>query len=66
MKWEYKVIGIDSILEADADKELEGRLNELGELGWELIGIVDQVDSGWGSQPRVCYNHVLMKRPKAE
>ena len=31
-KWEYKVIQLDR-------KELESHLNQLGEEGWELLGI---------------------------
>ncbi len=65
MKWEYKVIGVDSILEADDDTQIEEKLNQLGEEGWELVGILDQVDSGFGFQPRVCYNHIMLKRPKS-
>lgn len=63
-KWEYKVIGIDSILEAEDDTNLESKLNTFGEDGWELVGILDQVDSGWGSQPRVESNLILFKREK--
>lgn len=63
-KWEYKVIGIDSILEARDDAEIEDKLNLLGEEGWELVGILDQINSGWGVQPRVESNMILLKREK--
>jgi hypothetical protein len=63
-KWEYKVIGIDSIIEASDDSNLENKLNLLGEEGWELVEILDQVNSSWGSQPRVEYNLILLKREK--
>lgn len=65
-KWEYKVKGIDAILEADDDIDLEKKLNSYGEDGWELVGILDQVNSGWGSQPRVDTNLILLKREKEE
>lgn len=63
-KWEYKVIGIDSIIKASDDSMLEAKLNLLGEEGWELVGILDQVNSGWGTQPKVEYNVILLKREK--
>lgn len=63
-KWEYKVIGVDAIIKASDDKKLEAKLNALGEEGWELVGILDQVNSGWGVQPRVEYNLIMLKREK--
>jgi hypothetical protein len=63
-KWEYKVIGIESIIEAKDDAVLEDKLNLLGEEGWELVGILDQINSGWGVQPRVESNIILLKREK--
>jgi len=63
-KWEYKVIGIDSIIEAGNDTEIENKLNTYGEDGWELVEILDQVNSSWGIQPRVECNLILFKREK--
>jgi hypothetical protein len=63
-KWEYKVIGVNSVFEAKDDIKIENKLNALGEDGWELVGILDQVNSGWGTQPRVESNFILLKREK--
>lgn len=62
IKWEYKVFGVNSIISAKEDFKLEKKLNEFGEEGWELVGILDQVDSGFGYQPRVDCNLILFKR----
>lgn len=64
IKWEYKVFGVNSIISANEDYKLEKKLNEFGEDGWELVGILDQVDSGFGYQPRVDCNLILFKRQK--
>lgn len=63
-KWEYKVIGMDNALETRQAVNLEEKLNELGDEGWELVNILDQVDSRWGHEPRVECNFILLKREK--
>lgn len=61
-KWEYQVLGLDNIMEAGDAKDLRVELNRYGNEGWELISIVPQVDSHWGSQPRVEHNIFVFKR----
>ncbi|WP_238905454.1 MULTISPECIES: DUF4177 domain-containing protein [Clostridium] len=63
-KWEYKVIGLDNALETRHAVEIEERLNKLGEEGWELVHVLDQVDARWGNQPKVECNFIMMKREK--
>lgn len=63
-KWEYKVIGMDGALEGRHAIDLEEKLNELGDEGWELVNVLDQVDSRWGHQPRVENNFIMLKREK--
>lgn len=63
-KWEYKVIGLDNALESRQAADLEEQLNELGAQGWELVNVLDQVDSRWGHQPRVECNFIMLKREK--
>lgn len=61
-KWEYHVLGINNIMEAGDSTTLREELNKWGAEGWELINIVPQVDSHWGSQPRVEHNIFVFKR----
>jgi len=63
-RWEYKVIGLDTILASEDDTKLQTLLNKHGEDGWELVNILDQVNSGFGFQPRVDCNLLLFKREK--
>ena len=69
-KWEYKVFGINRKFNAVDDKEIESNLNDLGDKGWELVGILDQISSGttipyarYHSETRC--NLILLKREKA-
>jgi hypothetical protein len=65
-KWEYKVIGFNGSLKADENKRLERRLNELGDDGWELVEVLDKIDSGFTVEPRVYSNFIILKREKDE
>lgn len=61
-KWEYKVIGLRDILPYNKDKSLEEEFNKYGREGWELVNIVDQIDSAFGGSAKVEYNFILFKR----
>ena len=63
-KWEYKVVGINGALDAADAEKLQNKLNTVGENGWELVSVLDQVNSGFGVQPRVYCNMILFKREK--
>lgn len=65
-KWEYKIIGLNGSLKADENKRLETRLNTLGDDGWELVGILDKIDSGISVEPKVYCNFIMMKREKED
>jgi hypothetical protein len=64
VKWEYKVVGLNS---ADSEADWEKALNELGADGWEVVGApavtvqVPAAGGGFGGRPGV---RVLLKRPK--
>lgn len=55
-RWEYRVLAIDSREEALPDAT---QLNEMGNEGWVLVGVLDQRASG--GRPTVLYYFLRQK-----
>ncbi|GAA0084776.1 DUF4177 domain-containing protein [Clostridium sp. MB05] len=62
MKWEYKVIEINSIKGLGDSEELQKELNNYGEAGWELVGGLTKPHEGVGWIPKSDEGSVIFKR----
>lgn len=62
MKWEYKVIEINSIKSLGNYDELQKELNNYGEEGWELVGALTKPHEGVGWIPKPDEGSVIFKR----
>jgi len=61
MTWEYKVMEIGKFQHMKNLNELQQTLNDYGLEGWELVGILQQENSGW--VPKAYDDVVTFKRP---
>ncbi|EDU38597.1 DUF4177 domain-containing protein [Clostridium sporogenes] len=62
MKWEYKVIGINSVQNLGEPGDLQKELNNYGEEGWELVGVLAKPHGGIGWMPKPDDGSVIFKR----
>ncbi|BAQ36198.1 hypothetical protein CBB2_3195 [Clostridium botulinum] len=62
MKWEYKVIKINSIKNLGNPINLQNELNNYGEEGWELVGVLTKPHEGIGWMPKPDDGSVVFKR----
>lgn len=62
MKWEYKVIEINSIKNLGDPDKLQEELNNYGNEGWELIGDLTKPHEGVGWNPKLDDGSVIFKR----
>lgn len=62
MKWEYKVVGIDSLHGLGNPANLQEELNHYGNEGWELIGVMKKPHEGVGWNPKPDDGSVVFKR----
>ncbi|NFP91385.1 DUF4177 domain-containing protein [Clostridium sporogenes] len=62
MKWEYKVIEINSIKNLGSSINLQNELNNYGEEGWELVGALKKPHEGMGWMPKPDDGSVIFKR----
>ncbi|WP_129595915.1 DUF4177 domain-containing protein [Anaerophilus nitritogenes] len=62
MKWEYKVVEINSMQNIGDHSNLQNELNNYGEEGWELIGILKKPHVGVGWIPKSEDGSVVFKR----
>lgn len=44
-EWEYRVVSVGGGLRSPKDEDLEATLNELGEQGWEVVGVTNRESS---------------------
>ncbi len=62
MRWEYKVIKLTSLKGLGDSKELQNELNDYGNSGWELVGVLTKPNEGVGWIPREDEGSVMFKR----
>ena len=62
MKWEYKVIGINSVQNLGEPGDLQKELNNYGKEGWELVGALTKPHEGIGWIPKPDNGSVIYKR----
>ena len=62
MKWEYKVVGINSIETLGDPEALQRELNNYGKEGWELVGELKKPHEGVGWIPKLSEDSVIFKR----
>ena len=62
MKWEYSVIKINSIKSLGDSENLQEELNNYGDKGQELIGILTKPHNGVGWIPKDDDGLVIFKR----
>ncbi|NFL74486.1 hypothetical protein B2H94_01875 [Clostridium sporogenes] len=62
MKWEYKVIEINSIKNLGNPINLQNELNNYGEEGWELVDVFAKPHEGIGWMPKPDDGSVIFKR----
>lgn len=62
MKWEYKVIGINSVQNLGKPDDLQIELNSYGEEGWELVGVLKKPHNGKGWLPMPDDGSIIFKR----
>ncbi len=65
MKWEYKVIEINSIKNLGSPINLQNELNNYGEEEWELVGILKKPHEGVGWNTSPDEGSVIFKRSLA-
>jgi hypothetical protein len=56
MKFEYRVVPVGAGRQT-APEQIEGQLNKLGDIGWELVGVLER------EKTRPC---LLLKKPTEE
>ncbi|APF28813.1 hypothetical protein NPD7_2330 [Clostridium sporogenes] len=62
MKWKYKVIEINSIKNLGSPINLQNELNNYGEEGWELVGVLAKPHGGIGWMLKPDDGSVIFKR----
>lgn len=62
MKWEYKVVEINSIKALGNPEMLQKELNGYGQEGWELVGDLTKPHEGVGWIPKLDEGSVIFKR----
>lgn len=62
MKWEYKVMEISSVKNLGNPTDLQTELNNYGQEGWELVGVLTKTHEGVGWIPKSDDGSVIFKR----
>lgn len=62
MRWEYKVIKLTSLKGLGNSEELQKELNDYGNSGWELVGVLTKPNEGVGWIPKEDDGSVMFKR----
>lgn len=62
MKWEYRVIEINSMKNLGDSEKLQEELNNYGNEGWELVTILTKPHEGVGWIPKPDDGSVVFKR----
>lgn len=62
MKWEYKVVKINSLKGLGNSDELQKELNDYGAEGWELVSSLTKPNEGVGWIPKEDEGSVIFKR----
>ncbi len=65
MKWEYKIFTVDHFLDVDNELTIEEKLNQYGEEGWELIGVLEKPYSTVGNPPKLDSDSIVFKKTVA-
>lgn len=62
MKWEYKVIEMNSMKNLGDSEKLQEELNSYGNEEWELVGVLTKTHEGVGWTPKPDDGSVIFKR----
>lgn len=62
MKWEYKVFTVDHFLSSDSNLTIEENLNQYGEDGWELVGVLKEASTTLGNPSKLDSDSIVFKK----